>query len=75
MSSLFWKNKINPVNPACPVGQQIVLGSKNNFFSPFRPICAQKNVHAAQKNVHSSPHIFLNLNDIRMLVSGTLVAF
>ena len=36
MSSFFWKNQVNPVNPACPVGQQIVLGSKNilvYFFS------------------------------------------
>jgi len=36
---------------------------------------AQKIVHDAQKNVHSIPHIFLNLNDISRLVFGMLVAF
>jgi hypothetical protein len=35
---------------------------------------AQKIVRAAQKNVHPSPHVILNHNDISRLVSGTLVA-
>jgi hypothetical protein len=27
MSSLFWKNKINPVNPACPVAPEDGTGA------------------------------------------------
>ena len=34
-------------------------------------LCAQKIVHAAQKNVHSNPLMIFNINDINRLVSGT----
>jgi len=41
----------------------------------FPVLFAQKNVHAAQKNVQPNLHIFLNHNDISKLVYGMLVAF
>jgi hypothetical protein len=68
MSSCFWKNKIHPVNPV----------KKYFGFISFRfsapPFFAQKIVHAAQKNVHPNLLIILNVNNIRKLVSGMLVA-
>jgi hypothetical protein len=43
-------------------------------YPVFAALSAQKIVHAAQKNVHKSPLIFLTFNNISMLRFGTLVA-
>jgi len=71
--------KIKSIQLILPCRSADRTGVKKYFgFISFRfsaPLFAQKIVHAAQKNVHPNLLTILNVNDIKRLVSGMLVAF